>query len=337
MCRLFKIILLACILAPTLAQAQGNQVLGLDQQYAQVSWWTIGYNSGHGGCLMAASYPSHNSFPATTVWVGFHKDKENQLSAFLALTSPSWAAEIKKEYSFHLQLDQYGFIARGYGVTWRDEKGFLVIGVSDTFLRALGDSDRMIISVAGLVANVLSLAGSRDAMAKLVECQRQSPAIAANLPKVPESNEDDGSSRYGTNRDSEKTKYGTGFFVSEQGHILTNNHVAEGCGVLTVHSSTGEQQQARLVRADKTNDLALLITEMKPSSIAEFQPDVNIGEKVFAFGYPLVGFLSPSGTFTDGSISSLAGILDDTRMLQISAPVQPGNSGGPLLNEKGQW
>ncbi len=120
MCRVFKLILLACILAPLSAQAQGAQVLGLDQQYAQVSWWTIGYHSGHGGCLMAASYPSEQGFPATSVWLGLHKEKDNQLSAFLALTSRSWPAENNKEYTFHLQLDQYGFIARGYGVTWRD-------------------------------------------------------------------------------------------------------------------------------------------------------------------------------------------------------------------------
>jgi serine protease Do len=60
-----------------------------------------------------------------------------------------------------------------------------------------------------------------------------------------------------------------------------------------------------------------------------------LGEGVAVFGYPLSGLLSSGGNFTLGNVTALAGLRDDTRILQISAPVQPGNSGGPLLDDSG--
>ena len=61
----------------------------------------------------------------------------------------------------------------------------------------------------------------------------------------------------------------------------------------------------------------------------------RLGESVEAFGYPLADILSTSGNFSLGNISALSGLGDDSRYLQISAPVQPGNSGGPLLDQRG--
>jgi serine protease Do len=60
-----------------------------------------------------------------------------------------------------------------------------------------------------------------------------------------------------------------------------------------------------------------------------------LGEGVAVFGFPLSGLLATSGNFTLGNITALAGLLDDSRMMQLSAPVQPGNSGGPVLDQSG--
>jgi serine protease Do len=60
-----------------------------------------------------------------------------------------------------------------------------------------------------------------------------------------------------------------------------------------------------------------------------------VGESIFVYGFPLTGLLSSSGNFTVGTITSIAGLGDDSRIMQISAPVQPGNSGGPLLDRSG--
>ena len=86
---------------------------------------------------------------------------------------------------------------------------------------------------------------------------------------------------------------------------------------------------------DPTNDLALLKVNAKPSKVGALRFGVRVGENVEAFGYPLSQVLATSGNFTTGNVTALAGLGDDSRFYQISAPVQPGNSGGPLLDEDG--
>lgn len=78
------------------------------------------------------------------------------------------------------------------------------------------------------------------------------------------------------------------------------------------------------------NDLALLKGDLTPSHAASLRVGVKIGEGIAAFGYPLVGLLSTSGNFTVGNVSAVTGLGDDTRYLQISAPV-----GGPVLDQSG--
>jgi S1-C subfamily serine protease len=132
---------------------------------------------------------------------------------------------------------------------------------------------------------------------------------------------------------------GTGFVVSQNGHLVTNNHVIDGC-VGDIHGNlSGEAQVTlRVVSTDETNDLALL--QSPPGSwkgIASIRDkSIRSGDTVVAIGYPFHGLLTSDFTVTTGIISSLSGLLNDTRFLQISAAVQPGNSGGPLLDSKGQ-
>jgi S1-C subfamily serine protease len=133
-----------------------------------------------------------------------------------------------------------------------------------------------------------------------------------------------------------KESSGTGFFVSDQGYVLTNAHVINGCSSIQAPGPNG-LTSARLVAKDVTNDLALLKTELKPSKVAQLRTDIRLGEPVAAFGYPLIGVLSSTGNFTTGNVTSLTGLKDDTRYLQISTPVQPGNSGGPLLDGSGNF
>ena len=92
-----------------------------------------------------------------------------------------------------------------------------------------------------------------------------------------------------------------------------------------------------LVARDQKNDLALLRVANPPSAVAAFRDGapVRAGDTVVALGYPLPTLLSSSATLTVGYVSALSGMEDDARYLQISAPVQPGNSGGPLLDASG--
>jgi S1-C subfamily serine protease len=131
---------------------------------------------------------------------------------------------------------------------------------------------------------------------------------------------------------------GTGFVVSGNGHIVTNQHVVDGCVGDIQGNLTGEAPvKLRLVSSDETNDLALLQASGSFKDAATVKDKaIHSGDSVVAIGYPFHGLLTTDFTVTTGIVSSLSGILNDTRYLQISAAVQPGNSGGPLLASSGE-
>jgi S1-C subfamily serine protease len=131
---------------------------------------------------------------------------------------------------------------------------------------------------------------------------------------------------------------GTGFIVSTNGHIITNAHVVEGCVGDIMGNLTGDAPaKLRLVSSDETNDLALLQIPGTFKEVAMIKETaVHSGDSVVAIGFPFHGLLTSDFTVTTGIVSSLSGILNDTRFLQISAAVQPGNSGGPLLSSGGE-
>ncbi len=131
------------------------------------------------------------------------------------------------------------------------------------------------------------------------------------------------------------TSSGTGIFVTNEGHLITNAHVVKDCLDIQVGVGQGTFEAGKLVAKDPTNDLALLKVNAKPARVAALRFGARQGENVEAFGYPLSQVLATSGNFTTGIVTALAGIGDDSRFYQISAPVQPGNSGGPLLDESG--
>lgn len=132
---------------------------------------------------------------------------------------------------------------------------------------------------------------------------------------------------------------GTGFFVNQSGSILTNHHVVDGCQSISVKLVGGTSISATVAAMSPENDLALVQAEVRPESFARFRPPqspAQMGEEVIAFGFPLMGLLSSQGNLTRGDITATTGLRDDIRFLQISAPIQPGNSGGPLLDSAGR-
>ena len=130
---------------------------------------------------------------------------------------------------------------------------------------------------------------------------------------------------------------GTGFVISSNGHIVTNNHVIDGCVGDIQGNLTGESASTlRIVSADELNDLALLQISKTFAEPAKIRASaIHPGDAVIAIGYPFHGLLTSDFTVTAGIVSSLSGLLNDTRYLQISAGVQSGNSGGPLLDTSG--
>jgi S1-C subfamily serine protease len=141
----------------------------------------------------------------------------------------------------------------------------------------------------------------------------------------------------GTGQTSPKSWSGTGFVISANGHILTNNHVADGCTDLKGNLGGQAPTALRVVSKDATNDLAVLQGPIETfKNFAKIRDRaLHSGDSVVAIGYPYHGLLSSDFTVTTGIVSSLSGVKNDTRELQISAPVQPGNSGGPLFDTNG--
>jgi S1-C subfamily serine protease len=130
---------------------------------------------------------------------------------------------------------------------------------------------------------------------------------------------------------------GSGFLLNAQGDALTNQHVVSDCEEIRVRLVTGEELPAVLLVQDRQNDLALLHLPVAPTQWLVFRDgrDAWQGEEVIAVGFPLADDLASGAKVTTGVVSALAGEKDDTRFLQITAPVQPGNSGGPLLDMSG--
>jgi S1-C subfamily serine protease len=129
---------------------------------------------------------------------------------------------------------------------------------------------------------------------------------------------------------------GTGIIVSGSGAVITNQHVVGSCDEITV-TRAGMAEPARLVFADSRNDLAVIQASARLGTPAVLRGGAYVrpGEDVIAIGFPLQDMLSDEPKITQGMVNSLAGLANDMRVLQVSAPIQPGNSGGPLLDMSG--
>lgn len=126
-------------------------------------------------------------------------------------------------------------------------------------------------------------------------------------------------------------------FVADPGRLLTNAHVVDRCRAILARNAAGRTARGKLLATDTARDLALLGVprDFGPALTFRDAPEVLRGESVVTYGFPLTGLLSSGPTLTTGSVSALSGLRDSRLDYTISAPVQPGNSGGPLLDAQG--
>jgi S1-C subfamily serine protease len=130
---------------------------------------------------------------------------------------------------------------------------------------------------------------------------------------------------------------GSGFFVTPTGYFATNFHVVDKATRIEVRDISGRFHSARLIVADKVNDLALLKMEGWFDALPISDPTpTRRGTAVITVGYPQVGIQGVEPKVTDGIISALSGMDDDPRIFQVSVQIQPGNSGGPLVTFDGR-
>lgn len=146
-----------------------------------------------------------------------------------------------------------------------------------------------------------------------------------------------GSSSGSATPNDKPSKLGTGtaFAISSDGHALTNHHVINGCAEVKI---AGREGIAKVITSDSVNDLALLQLPGKTKDMANLNPDpgkLRQGEDIIVFGYPLNAVLSSGGNLTPGTLSALTGLGNNTNQIQITAPIQPGSSGSPVMDKKG--
>ncbi|UPY35222.1 trypsin-like peptidase domain-containing protein [Sediminicoccus sp. KRV36] len=139
------------------------------------------------------------------------------------------------------------------------------------------------------------------------------------------------------NQQARQVSTGTGFLIADE-RVMTNHHVIDGCNRVLLRTPSGHWLAASPpARMDAALDVALLNVPglVGPALAFRTGPAVRRGEGVVAYGFPLAGLLSSDPKLTRGEVNGLRGIGDNPNQYQISAEVQPGNSGGPLVDMQG--
>ncbi len=338
--------------------ALGEDYYASDKIYAKEGNWWVFVTLARKSCSMAATFDG-----SAEIEVG-GDSRSGKLTYFLVFSKPSWVYEQGKGYEVTVEYDgQRTWAGDGIGVRLTEQKGVALEGVHAEAVDDFADSKTLGLKIGSREHGVFDLNGSRQGIAKLRECiaavndghislgeigggdkaDVPSPSAPAPMPKKDKNRPEDtppGDTEGGQDRDKGKgpvTAYGSGFFVDDAGYVLTNAHVVKDCGGPRLRFGDGRMEPALIVAGDEDNDLALLKIRGRSPAFAKFRaaPPIRLGESVVVFGYPLSGYLSKSGNLSTGLVASLAGAGDNEAEMQISAPIQSGNSGGPVVDQSG--
>ena len=159
------------------------------------------------------------------------------------------------------------------------------------------------------------------------------PGLVKNSKSKNSASSDNPSNTNKTPKKSGGYSSGTGFYVNKKGLMITNNHVVKNCNKIKVDGS-----DAVVKLFDATNDLALLKVDSSSSSAPDFRAGrgIRLGDGVTVAGYPLRSVLGSGLNVVTGTVASLSGIKNNSSRLQITAPINSGNSGGPLFDSSGR-
>ena len=288
-----------------------------DVPYSKIGGWSVAYLevSNLNGCRAAAQFPDQTIFQMVQIQSGTDK------AWIIFISNPKWNAWIGKRKELRLWLVTDWPTTKPWPYTFStsgDSKTLSTTDASVEFMNSVADASKVEIKDDnGALLTTVDMKDSAAAIRAIVNCVREHPPAKAQSPEA------------------ETTISGTGFFVA-QNRVVTNNHVVSGCTkAIQVRYPNREAYTATISGQDATNDLVLLHTNMGNLSTAAFYPRPRVGDQVATYGFPYSGILSSDGNCTLGYVTSLTGTRDDTRFLQMSTPVQPGNSGGALLDMSG--
>ena len=181
-----------------------------------------------------------------------------------------------------------------------------------------------------------NLSGARQAFNSITELAVDHP-LAEQLSCKIESKEhiQDADSRIASFAGA---SFGTGWPISA-GYVITNHHVVDSAAEILLLDASGQQIKARPILSDAVHDIAILQvvdTELLPPALPLATAGINVGARVFTMGFPRIDEMGVTPKLTDGVISKLSGLQNDPASYQTTVPIQPGNSGGPLLNMSGE-
>lgn len=123
---------------------------------------------------------------------------------------------------------------------------------------------------------------------------------------------------------------GSGFQISKD-VVVTNSHVVDSCDLI----KDNKNNELSIITSDKVNDVALMRTAISKDFLEISSREVTLGQEIFVAGYPYSDDLDGKLNFTKGNVSAMAGLNNNISQFQFTAPIQPGNSGGPLLDSYG--
>jgi serine protease Do len=310
----------ATIAASALASVLAIYPVQAGTLYANLNGWQVERfdptNDSAGGCLASAAFNNGEN-------IGLMQRADKQ---WILALGPFKTLREGSDYTVDMQITSPHSNYR-HVLTSSIKDRLLIAPVSKDLVNELAADPGVNIWLRYVVPGTLAhgsirLDNSAEVIRTVVHCREAVQTAVAPVEPAPKPQE------------SSKSSSGTGFFVDSK-LILTNNHVIDACGDIFIRYPGHRLASAYVASRDETNDLALLETEMNNLGVAKFATVTRVGQQVATYGFPLSGILSSTGNFSIGNVASLAGIKDDTRALQTSVPIQPGNSGGPLMNMSG--
>lgn len=257
------------------------------------------------------------------------KGIEEKAQEFLDASAPTVERELQeakeeqKEYDAEMER-QREFLATMYGEKYfdGDEKaGQQFVLAMEEILEMMPESEQ-------------------QAREWLVEKMTKNPVLKPYLAKIDEMPFSESSNKGPTAFLKQYQSFGTGFFISADGWIVSNRHVVGSANEVDVRLSDGTTHRAKVVKKDQTFDLALIKVDAKAHTclpISKGNTDLGLGRSVFTIGFPNPILQGIEPKYTDGKVSATAGLGDDKNFYQISIPVQPGNSGGAMVDAETGW
>jgi S1-C subfamily serine protease len=282
--------------------------------HEKIGWWSITYKQvgNVNVCSAAAQFQDKTYFEMALM-----QSAENANKLWLLfISNPKWNAWVGRKAKHNLWLVTNKPWQGTFSVT--ENKSLFFENVSIDFMNTVADADSLaIFNDDEQLLTELDMKDSAAAIKAVVNCVQEHPPPTVPAPEA------------------ETSSFGTAFFVAPN-LLVTNNHVIKECKrAIQVRYPERASYSVTVFAQDETNDLALVHTDMSNNpSVASFRLQPRQGDAVATYGFPYPGILSPN--FTLGNVTSLSGMRNDTRFLQMSTPIQPGNSGGPLLDMSGR-